>query len=63
MRTLRPGSVLMEYVVLLVGMVVLVEGVALATYDYQGRGSFGKTVQPVVYLFQRVVTAVSLPVP
>lgn len=53
----------MEYVLLLLGMVVLVEGVALATYDYQGRGSFGKAAEPVVRLFQRVVTMISLPVP
>jgi len=53
----------MEYVLLLLGMAVLVEGVALATYDYQGRGSFGEAAEPVVRLFQRVVTMISLPVP
>jgi len=63
MKKLRRGSVLMEYVVLLLGMAVLVEGVALATYDCRGRGSFGEAVKPVVYLFQRVVTVISLPVP
>jgi len=53
----------MEYVLLLAGMVVFVKGVAFATYDYRGRGSFGVAARPVVQLYQRIVSMISLPVP
>ena len=56
----------MEYVILLMGMMVLVEGVALATWDFQspwGGGSFGPLATPVVQLYQRIVAMISLPFP
>lgn len=57
----------MEYVILLMGMMVLVEGVALATWDFQASswwgGSFGPLATPVVQLYQRIVAMISLPFP
>ena len=65
MRNARRGTVLMEYAVLLFGMTILVESVALAIWDFQSPwgGSFGELGVPVVHLYQRIVSMISLPFP
>lgn len=65
MKRARRGTMLMEYAILLFGMMLLVEFVALATWNYQSSwgGSFGELGVPVVHLYQRIVSMVSLPFP
>ena len=59
------GSILMEYVILLVMLVLIARFIVLETYDFQSSwgGSFGSIGTPVVHLYQRLVTMISLPFP
>ena len=55
----------MEYVILLGGMTMLAVTVSLSIWDFQSPwgGSFGPLAVPVVHLYQRIVTMISLPFP
>lgn len=56
---------LMEYVILLGGMMVLAVSISLSIWNFQSSwgGSFGPLAVPVVHLYQRIVTMISLPFP
>ena len=65
MKTLRKKhGILLEYVILLCSILPLVFAVSCSVYSFgilsDGFGVLGKSV---VYLYQRIVTVISLPVP
>ena len=66
MRSIRKKrGILLEYVILLCSILPLVFAVSYSVYSFGGWGSggFGTLGKSVVYLYQRIVTVVSLPIP
>lgn len=58
----RRGAMLLEYVILVTSLAIVVFAGTRLFYDPLV-GGFGKLGKPVLYLFQRLVTVISLPVP
>lgn len=65
MRSIRKKrGILLEYVILLCSILPLVFAVSYSVYSFGWiSGGFGTLGKSVVYLYQRIVTIVSLPIP
>ena len=60
----KKRGILLEYVILLCSILPLVFAVSAAVYSYDlFFGGFGALGKSVVYLYQRIVTVISLPIP
>ena len=63
MRSVRKKrGILLEYVLLLCSILPLVFAVSASVYTF-GSSGFGSLGKSVVYLYQRIVTMISLPIP
>ena len=64
MRRRTKRAVLLEYTLLVCSILPLVFAVSATVYSSNlFSGSFGAVGKSVVYLYQRIVTVISLPVP
>lgn len=62
--TRKKRGILLEYVILLCSILPLVFAVSASVYSFGFfSGDFGALGKSVVYLYQRIVTVISLPVP
>lgn len=62
--TRKKHGVLLEYVILLCSVLPLVFAISYSVYSFGSlSGDFGPLGKSVVYLYQRIVTVISLPVP
>lgn len=60
----KKHGILLEYVILLCSILPLVFAVSYSVYSFGLiSGGFGTLGKSVVYLYQRIVTIISLPVP
>lgn len=60
----KKHGLLLEYVILLCSILPLVFAISYSVYSFGWiSGGFGTLGKSVVYLYQRIVTIISLPVP